>query len=166
MVTINYIFEKKSTIKITFIIIAFFVIAFFVLRCSKHKIGEPQPIRVTEEILTLQMNPTIIMRALEENGSDWCTIKRKSFFNSSILITATDVGNATFNRVFLTDSVAPIMAQTFPHLFEYTEDDEHKIFTMKAAGRDYVIVPVWLVKSLIDLNILTLPNDKKESKKK
>ena len=117
-----------------------------------------QEVHVTEEILTVQMNPSVLTKALKERAADWCNVKRTIPIFGDIVISSTKNGEATFNKVFLTDSVAPAMADEYPHLFQYEEDGGCCSFTM-SASRTSVTVPVWLVKSLIDVGILQLPKE-------
>lgn len=121
-----------------------------------------QEIHITEDILTLQMNPSVLMSALKERGSDWCSVKRKVPVFGDITISCKKGGEELFNRIFLTDSVAPAMAHEYPHLFQYEEDGNSRKFTM-SASRKSVTVPVWLVKTLIENDILQLPREGAEN---
>jgi hypothetical protein len=146
---------------------AFFVVLFgiaiiifggftFLLRTTSPKAA--QQVRVTEEILTVQMNPSVLKDALRERAADWCSVDHSLLGLGDITISNTSDGIAMYNKVFLTDSVAPLMAREYPHLYQYKEEDGLRSFTM-SASRTSVTVPVWLVKALIDLNILQLPKD-------
>lgn len=134
----------------------------FLLRTTPPKAA--QQVRVTEEILTLQMKPSVLKEALKERASDWCKVDHSLLGLGDITISSTSDGIAMYNKVFLTDSMAPAMAKEYPHLYQYKEDGEQRSFTM-SASRTSVTVPVWLVKTLIDLNILQLPKDSPANKK-
>lgn len=134
----------------------------FFLRSKPPK--DAQQVRVTEEILTIQMNPSVLKNALEENAADWCTVEHSLLGLGDITISSTSDGITMYDKVFLTDSMAPAMAHEYPHLFQYQEDDGQRSFTM-SASRTSVTVPVWLVKTLIDMNILQLPKDLPTPKK-
>lgn len=134
----------------------------FLLRSKPPKAA--QQVRVTEEILTVQMNPSIVKDALRKNASDWCTVEHSLLGFGDITISSTSEGMAMYNKVFLTDSMAPTMAREYPHLYQYQEDDNQRSFTM-SASRTSVCVPAWLIKTLIDMNILTLPTDNLDNKK-
>lgn len=144
------------------IAIIIFAVFTFMLRTPPPK--PAQKIRVTEEILTIQMNPSVLKDALREHAAEWCSVEHGLLGLGDITISCTDDGAAMFNKVFLTDSVAPVMAREYPHLYQYQEDGEHRSFTM-SASRTSVTVPVWLVKSLIDLKILQLPQDPPQKRK-
>lgn len=128
----------------------------FLLRTPPPK--PAQQIRVTEEILTIQMKPSVLKEALKERAADWCTVDHSLLGFGDITITSTSDGVVMYNKVFLTDSVAPAMAREYPHLYQYYEDGDKRSFTM-SASRTSVTVPVWLVKTLIDMNVLQLPKD-------
>lgn len=146
---------------------AFFVVLFsiaiilfgaftFFLRTTPPKAA--QQVRVTEEILTVQMNPSVLKDALREHAADWCTVEHSMLGLGDITISNTSGGIVMYNKVFLADSVAPIMAREYPHLYQYQEDGDRRSFTM-SASRTSVTVPVWLVKTLIEQNVLQLPNE-------
>lgn len=138
-----------------FLAILFF--SCFFTYCLRTSNSVPaQEVHVSEDILTLQMNPSVLMKALKENAADWCQVKRSVPLFGDIIISSTEAGNVKFKEVFLTDSVAPLMAREYPHLFQYEEDGDHRSFTM-SANRTSVTVPVWLVKTLIEKNVLLLP---------
>lgn len=134
----------------------------FLLRTTPPRAA--QQVRVTEEILTIQMNPSVLKEALKERASDWCSVDHSLLGLGDITISSTSDGIAMYNKVFLTDSMAPAMANEYPHLFQYEENGQQRSFTMNAS-RTSVTVPVWLVKTLIDLNILQLPKDSPANKK-
>lgn len=160
MANIQYSHLKKVRTTLLSAVILIVAIGIYLLSLymvGSHPMREPQPVRVAEEILTLQMKPSVLISALEERANEWCNVERRSIINSTIEITPSETGTETFDRVFLTDSVAPVMARDYPHLFEYTETDGQKMFALKAASRSHVTVPVWLIKKLIDMNVLILP---------
>lgn len=128
----------------------------FLLRTPSKK--PAQQIRVTEEILTIQMKPSVLKDALKERAADWCTIDHSRLGFGDITISSTSNGVAIYNKVFLTDSVAPAMAREYPHLYQYQEDGDKRSFTM-SASRTSVTVPTWLIKTLIEMNVLQLPKD-------
>lgn len=128
----------------------------FLLKSNPPKAA--QKVRVTEEILTVQMNPSVLKDALRERAADWCKVEHSLLGLGDITISSTSDGIAMYNKVFLTDSVAPAMEREYPHLFQYKEEGNLRSFTM-SASRTSVTVPVWLVKKLIDMNILQLPKD-------
>lgn len=134
----------------------------FFLRSKPPKAA--QQVRVTEEILTIQMNPSVLKDALKERAADWCEVEHNLLGLGDITISSNSDGIAMYNKVFLEDSVAPAMAREYPHLFQYQEEGDQRSFTL-SASRTSVTVPVWLVKTLIDLNILQLPKDLPTPKK-
>lgn len=158
----SYEYYKENTnntglsVSLLCIAIICFGIIIFLLRTKPPM--EAQPVRITEEILTIQMNPSVLKNALRERAAEWCTVEHRLFGLGDITISSTDNGVAMYDRVFLTDSMAPAMAREYPHLYQYDEDENCHSFTM-SASRTSVSVPVWLVKSLIDLSILQLPKE-------
>lgn len=161
MPNIKYSFiQEYRTTFMFFAIVGILIIIYCVAinMLSSHPLLEPQPVRVAEDIVTLQMKPEVLIDALESNGSEWCEVDRRSFNNPTIDISTDDIEQATFNRVFLTDSLAPIMAREYSNLFEYTEGNGKKVFSLKDTDHDHVTVPVWLVKTLVDMEVLELPD--------
>lgn len=153
---------RENTLNTIFFLVVFalaiilFLGGVWLLRSKPPK--APQQVRITEEILTVQMNPTVLMDALEERAAEWCTVKRSIPVFGDIVISNIDKGLDVYNQVFLTDSMAPAMAREYPHLYKYSEKDDHKSFTM-SAGANSVTVPVWLVKALIEKDVLVLPKE-------
>ncbi len=153
---------KEKTLNTTFFLVLFAlaIVLFFggvwLLRSTPPK--APQQVRITEEVLTVQMNPSVLIVALEERAAEWCAVKRSIPVFGDIVISNIDKSIDVYNQVFLTDSMAPVMAREYPHLYKYSEKDDHKSFTM-SAGANSVTVPVWLVKTLIERNVLVLPKE-------
>ena len=102
--------------------------------------------------------------ALKERAAEWCTVEHGMLGFGDITIASTGDGVAIFDKVFLTDSVAPIMAREYPHLYQFQEDGQKRSFTM-SASRTSVNVPTWLVKTLIDMDILQLPPNQPRNNK-
>lgn len=124
---------------------------------------DAQEVKAEEEVLTVNMVPSVLMGALEENANDWCDVSRTIPLIGDVVICSRtgDTGAQIFDIMMLTDSMAPKMADEFPHLFEYKEKNGIKSFKMSANAQS-VTVPVWLVKLLIDKDILKLPDDKSD----
>lgn len=137
-------------------------IVFFLWLVRQPAPDAAQKIRPAEEILTLQMNPSLLLNALDTRASDWCTAKRTLPIFGDIVLSSTEEGEATFNEVMLTDSMAPLMARDYPHLFQYEEEDGRKTFTMSSSA-NAVSVPVWLVKALVLRHVLQLPKDEENN---
>ena len=121
-------------------------------RCSHSE--KPQ-----EEILTVNMKASVLISALEERASDWCEVSRTIPVMGDVVISSRDGETALrlYDIMMLTDSMASKMAEEFPHLFRYEEKSGVKRFQM-SANRTSVTVPVWLVKNLIDREVLLLPD--------
>ena len=51
-----------------------------------------QEVHVTEEILTVQMNPSVLTNALKEHAADWCKVKRTIPVFGDIVISSTKNG--------------------------------------------------------------------------
>lgn len=117
-----------------------------------------QEVRVDEEAVTLQMNPNVLINSLKENASNWCSVSRTVpiFGDIAIKSPKDNVGIQMFKQVMLTDSMAPNMAKEYPNLFKYKDEGGKISFTM-SSSRNSVAVPVWLVKALIDGQVLRLP---------
>ena len=119
-----------------------------------------QEVKADEDVLTVVMNASFLVDALEEHASDWCEVSRTIPIIGDIILSNPEnkTGQQMYDLVFLTDSVAPIMAREYPHLFEFTEKNGKKSFKMNAS-RTAVTVPVWLVKELLERRILQLPDE-------
>jgi hypothetical protein len=155
--------NNRKRIQIVWLLLILSAGVYFVLALWTASLGNktkaPQEIHVEEDVLTLQMNPDVLTTALTERASQWCSWSRTVPVFGDIVLrnTATDDDNV-FGQIFLTDSVGPIMAREYPHLFEYIDDEGDLSFRMQAS-KNSVTVPVWLVQRLIECGVLQLPEN-------
>lgn len=128
---------------------------------------DPEPpveIHLDEDILTLQMIPSVLMDAINEDASQWCVAEREFPVVGDIVLKSVESGIDTYDQVFLTDSMAPKMAAEYSH-FKYSDKDGVRQFTLPATAGT-VTVPAWLVKTLIEMNVLKLPKEEQDRRKK
>jgi hypothetical protein len=102
------------------------------------------------------MNPDTLIDNLERNASSWCEVSRSYPFYGNIRISSIEENKQQYEHIFLTDSMAPKMAREFPNLFKFDNDEGDYSFEMDSSN-DYVVVPVWLLKSLMEIHVLKLP---------
>ena len=107
---------------------------------------------------TVNMKTDILANALSAHAADWCSYDNAILGDFTI---SSKNKSARFIRIFLTDSIAARTARNYPHLFQYTEDEEEISFKMKKYSFEgYVVVPVWLLEALVKNDILTIENNK------
>ena len=117
----------------------------------------PLEVKAEEEILTMAMNPSMLKDALESKASEWCNVSHPVYGDFVISSLEGSTPTRLYDVMMLTDSMAPNMAKEYPHLFKYIEEDGIKLFIMKAT-KESVTVPVWLVKQLVEHEVLQLPD--------
>lgn len=134
------------------------VLAYFVMRTPPTLAA--QEVKAEEEVLTVNMNSSVLIEALEERATDWCKVSRTIPIIGDIVISSREgnTGMQLYDIMMLTDSMAPKMAKEYPHLFKYREKDGIKQFQMSASTNS-ITVPVWFVKGLLDRHILKLPDE-------
>ncbi len=149
-------FFTGMTVAVAMAFAAFIVLGFLFLRSPKPQ--APQEVKAEEELITIVMKSEVLTRALEENAADWCVVEDSRLFNGDMQLCSPDdeEGRQHYDRIMLRDSVAPIMAREYPHLFQWTDDGDSRTFQM-ACQDGTVTVPAWLVKKLIDEGVLSLP---------
>lgn len=156
---INYASNPEKTKEIRgcmlFFVIAFVVVCvcFFLIPKSMTK---PKEVRSEENRVTVNIRTEVLEDALEQKAEEWCNVD-VAMMSDMVLESK---GTATmWSKILLTDSLAPRMAQLYPHLYEYTVHEDHHSFSMKRVNgwnEDYIVVPAWLVARLIENKILEL----------
>ena len=112
---------------------------------------------IEQSRLTVNIKTDILVKALSTRAADWCS------YDDAILGDFTIGSNnksSKIARVFLADSIAAKTARNYPHLFQFTEDEDKVSFKMKKYSFDgYVVVPVWLLEALLKNDILITGKD-------
>lgn len=108
--------------------------------------------------VTVNMKTDILAKALNIRAADWCSYDNVILSDFTI---SSKNKSAKFARIFLKDSIAAKTARNYPHLFQYTEDEDKISFKMKKYSFEgYVVVPAWLLEALLKNDVLTIEKDK------
>ncbi len=139
---------------IVFIIIWGILIAFIITDAE----FTPSPKVLEQSRVTVNVKTDILAKALSDRASEWCSYENSFLGDFTI---GSKNKSSKIARVFLADSIAATTARNYPHLFQFTEDEDEISFTMKKYSFEgYVVVPVWLLEALLKNDILIIGKDK------